>query len=388
MSECETCGEEDCKEHSILLNRIVKTDHIAGSSPPEIFVGRWNYPDVYAGILAPQEYGNTEAMSTPEVWHRRKLTINDILSQRQKLIYGRKTTSIKAPRLAPKKLTRVMQEIAMTSKSIATEMFLKKPVNANKEQAPNAPLIKNAADIRNARLQENPIIAKKIDYLTNDTDAKSADSIKELHNSNISTSHIIKILSAGLLGRKHRRTLVPTRWAITAVDDTLSKQMLPEIKSFQEIGEYQVFHSYYVGNNYHFLLIPETFSFEVIELSLKNGGVWQDYETVYPRKKYADDVTGAYYVNRLALCEYLKKIRRQATCLVFREIRPEYSSPLGVGILRETSRAAFASPPKTFSSLPEALQAIQENLRIPVQRFTEKSVLLKIKRTQTKLSNF
>jgi hypothetical protein len=109
-----------------------------------------------------------------------------------------------------------------------------------------------------------------------------------------------------------------------------------------------VFHSEYLGNHYEFLLIPDTFSFEVIEIKITlpptksyldtqsfhkrnfdisiknpyNTGVWQDYETIFSRKKYADSVTEAYYANRLALAEYLDSIKRQATCLVFREIRP------------------------------------------------------------------
>ena len=36
----------------------------------------------------------------------------------------------------------------------------------------------------------------------------------------------------------------------------------------------------------------------------------QDYEGFNGRKEYADDVTGAYYANRLALVEYLEKIKR------------------------------------------------------------------------------
>ena len=63
MALCKICGEENCKKHSILIGKPVKIEQFAGSSPPEIFVGKWNYPNVYVGILSPEEYGNNEIMS-------------------------------------------------------------------------------------------------------------------------------------------------------------------------------------------------------------------------------------------------------------------------------------------------------------------------------------
>ncbi|MEK6846891.1 MAG: hypothetical protein AABY16_01860, partial [Nanoarchaeota archaeon] len=289
------------------------------------------------------------------------------------------------------KFLSLMKEVAMTHKSIATEFHLKKPITKNPEQDDRSPLIPKAAEILKAELQENAPVKPKIDYLVNDTEVKSAKAIQELHKSNIQTSTIIKILSAGLLGLKKNRKLVPTRWSITAVDDTISKNKLEKIKYFQEISEYQVFHAEYLGNHYEFLLIPNSWNFEVIEISIKNPysqAVWSDYETIFSRKKYADSVTGAYYVNRLALTEYLESIKRQATCIVFREIRPQYYAPCGVGILRETSRQAFKNKPEKFSTLSEAIKSIQSRIKQPITNYTKKSVILKMKKSQTKISNF
>ncbi len=385
---CKTCGEEDCDKHSFFIGKTIKLEHFSGSTPPEIFVGKWNYPNVYTGILAPQEIGNTEIMSSPEAWHENKLAISDIMTYRNQLIYGRTQSNIKK---LETKFLGVMKEVAMTHKSVATEFHLKKPVTVNKEQDDRSPLIPKAAEIIKAELQENAPVKPKIDYLVNDIEVKSATAIQELHKANTQTSTIIKILSAGLLGLKKNRKLVPTRWSITAVDDTISKNKLEKIKHFQEISEYQLFHADYLGNHYEFLLIPDTFAFEVIEISIKNPyshGVWQDYETIFARKKYADSVTGAYYVNRLALTEYLESIKRQATCIVMREIRPQYYAPCGVGILRETSREAFKNKPETFSTLQEALNTIQTRIKQPVANYTEKSIILKQKRAQKKMSEF
>ncbi len=388
MSICKICFEEDCEKHSFFVGKPVKLQNFSGSTPPEIFVGKWNYPNVYAGILAPQEIGDTKIMSSPEEWHKNKLAISDIVRYRNQLIYGRTQNNIK--KLDTKFLS-VMKEVAMTHKSIATEFHLKKSVTANKEQDDRSPLIPKAAEIDRVELQENAPVVPKVDYLINDQEVKSATAIQELHRANTQTSTIIKILSAGLLGLKKNRRLVPTRWSITAVDDTISKVKLEKIKQYQEISEYQVFHSEYLGNHYEFLLLPNTFAFEVIEISIKNPysqRVSHDYETIFTRKKYAESVTGAYYANRLALSEYLESVKRQATCIVMREIRPQYYAPCGVGILRETSRAAFKSKPESYNTLQEALSSIQSRIKQPITNYTEKSIILKQNKSQTKINQY
>jgi hypothetical protein len=388
MSYCKICNQENCKKHSFLLGKTITLKEFSGSSPPEIFVGKWNYPNVYTGILSPEETGNTQILSSPELWHKGKLSIPQILSFRNKLIYGRTQSNIQVGKKPDTKFLPVMQEVAMTHKSVSTEFKLKKPIIKQQEQDAKVPLIQHAAEVSSVRLQENPVIKPKVDYLVNDTDVKSATSILELDKSGIETSNIIKLLSAGLLGLKSNRKLVPTRWSITAVDDTISKNKLKQIKTFQEISEILLFNAEYLGNHYEFLLLPDKFSFEVIEMSLKTLGVWHDYETFFPRKTYADDVTGAYYVNRLALCEYLERIHRQAKCIVMREVRPEYYAPLGVGILRQISREAFSKAPEKFPAIEEALKSIQSRLKLPISQFTRHSVLLKNHNTQKKLSNF
>ena len=382
--KCKICGQLDCKKHSILLNKV-QIKEFSGSSPPEIFVGKWNYPNVYTGILSPQEYGNTQVMSSPEEWHKHNLPIQKILDLRNQLIYGRTQSNIKK---LDTKFLKTMQEVAMTSDSISTEFKLKKPISPNLEKDSKVPLISHAAQVDSVRLQENPKILRKVDYLVNDTEVKSLIAIKELEKSNISTSNIIKILSAGLLGLKKNRKLVPTRWSITAVDSNLSSEKLKRIKFYQELTNIEVFSSEYLGNHYEFLLLPEKWSFEVIEISLSSSGVWHDYESFFPRKKYAESVTGAYYANRLALCEYLEKIKRQCQCLVIREIRPEYSAPLGVGILREISRSAFSKPGKKFSTFKEAINDIQSRLKQPISNYTNKSLILTNYGKQKKLLEF
>ena len=176
----------------------------------------------------------------------------------------------------------------------------------------------------------------------------------------------------------------------------ISKELVSKIKEFQWINEYRLFHDEYLGNHYEILLMPRQWSFEVIEAKLP-GSVWnkgknpyfcQDSENYYGRKKYAENVTGAYYANRLAAAEYLGRIRRQASVLVFRESRKEYFAPCGVGILREVSRSAMQKRHESFATLKEAINAMQARLHLPVSNFSSRSRLLSEVKQQRTLIDF
>jgi DNA repair protein NreA len=389
------CGKP-CRIYSKIKDFSPKTKtHFSGASPPEIFVGKFNYPNISAGILVPEVSEETESYSMPEIWHEKKLSIDTILTNRSKLVYGRFKTQVKKAKIEDR-LLRTMQEVSMSYKSVSTEFFLKKPPAMKLEMHKHLPLIGNPAPLEHVRLEENPKIKPKVEYLVSDNEAKSATSIIELYKSQITNSNIIKILSAGLLGLKTQRRLVPTRWSITAVDDTISKALLKKIRYYPEISEILLFHGYYVGNHYEILLLPEKFSFEVLEAYLP-GSLWnqmsgisltQDFERFNGRKYYAEKVTGAYYTMRLALCEYLERIKKQAYCIVFREERPEYYAPLGVGILRELAREAFSKIPEKFNTIEEALSQSQTRLKLPIEFFTNKSVLLKEFGKQTRLNKW
>ena len=267
MAYCKICNSYDCTKHQFIVGKVQELKEFSGSSPPEIFIGEWDYPNVYAGILSPQEFGETKILSSPELWHEKRLSIPEILSNRQKLIYGRAKTDIYESK---NKYLSSVQEVAMTHKSITTEFKLKRPIVNHQENDKKVPLISKAGEVDSVRLEENAPVKPKVDYLVSDSNIKSKDAIIELDNSNIDTSTIIKILSAGLLGLKSRRKLVPTKWSITAVDDSLSKERLKKIRSYQEISEIMLFNSEYLGNHYEFLLLPGRYSFEVIEISHTN----------------------------------------------------------------------------------------------------------------------
>ncbi len=380
-----------------LLESIPKPKlHFSGISPPEIFVGRIGYPNINSGILAPMNFESKHSeFNSAEDWSKSNLNISNILRLRSQLIYGRTKFNIKKEN----KIKEITQELAMTHKAVSTEFFLKKkPILQVKASETFKPLI-NSAPLKKVILEENTKILKKVDYIVGDLDIKANNALKELYNSKIKTDHLQKLFSAGLLGTKRNKKMVPTRWSITAVDDTLSKQIMKKIRNYPEIDNPILLSGNYIGNYIEILILPGSWSFEGIE-AWDSGSTYfenklehhttfsRDYEGFYDRKTYANNVTGGYYAMRLPVCEFLEKIKKQGTVLVFRRITSEYYAPLGVGVVRETTRRAINNPIQIFENTDEALFDMGKRIGFNIKTIKEKSWTLQNYGKQKRLKNW
>ena len=103
QSLCIRCkGKGLCGGPCKILSKFIDSaprvkKHFSGSTPPEIFVGRTGYPNVFSGIISPNEKGETEIYSFPEEWVAGNLSIEQILLYRGKMIYARQErTNIKS----------------------------------------------------------------------------------------------------------------------------------------------------------------------------------------------------------------------------------------------------------------------------------------------------
>lgn len=384
-SLCIRCkGKGFCGKPCKILNRFKDAFpkpkvHFSGESPPEIFVGRVGYPFVNSGIFVPSDGTSIAGLSTAEGWSKNNFSIENVLRMRSKLIYGQKKSDIKSIG----SFRKIVMELALSSKPLLTEFFLKrKPVVNFNFDSVFRPVM-NSAPISRVVLEENPKVLKKVEYITSDSDALATAAVKELYPS-IGLEHTQKLLSAGLLGLKTSRKMVPTRWAITATDDMVSKLQLERIRHYPELNEFFVFSGSFLGNYMKVIFLPASFSFEAIEVwfgdgnSLKSSAVTtSDYETFFGRKDYASNVTGGYYAMRVAVTEYLDRMKRQATVLVFREVLPEYYAPLGVGIVRECARRALSNPPEKFDSLENALNYLENGIKFSLEELKQGSQVLK-----------
>jgi len=366
-----------------------------GNSPPAVFVGRYGYPKVNLAPLSPPSIlKDSSLLEAPERWFG--LPQEKIIAMREQLVRSNIKVEINSAR-DPSYQIGEIQETAMASDPVEVEIDLKNrpspKLSFSDSSAPMGP----SAEMRKFSLTENPSIPDKIDYLVSDTDVLSTTALNELHKSGIPVSSLSKLLSAGLLGVKKRRKFVPTRWAITAADDTISKSIIESIKDFQQINEIKLFKSSYLGNNFFILLVPRAWGFEQLE-AWAPGGVWtegakeanviSDHEFYPGRKNYADNVAGAYYAARLAVCEYLKEIKRQASAIVFREITPEYKIALGVWIIRETIRDALTKKPMEFYDLDLALKYLGYKLKVPFKIWKKKSKLLDFLKNQKQILDY
>lgn len=374
------------------FNKVKIKELFIGETPPAVFVGRFGYPNIFTGVLSSPEE-NVNILDDPETWYEKGFQINDVLDIRSRLIYSRVKTSVKTRN----KIIEIQQEIAQSKRPCDIEVELKRRPTLKLHFYLYSAPVSSPAPLKNIRLVDNPRIPRIVDKITSDYDLEAEDSVEILYKRGIKISTIQKIFSCGLLGVKPQRKLVPTRWAITGVDDIVSRKLIEKIKDYPPIDKPILFSNTYLGNHYEILLIPRQWSYELIEAKFP-GSVWNfkgetikllsDYEDHFGRKYYVEETAGGYYATRLGVCEYLYRVRRQATAFVIRECLPSYFAPLGVWVVRECVRHAFDKPGIEFETVEEALKEIRKRLKLRWEDVERKSKLLKEMKVQKKVVEF
>jgi hypothetical protein len=90
---------------------IEATKDFTGTSPPSVFVGSYEYPKVWVGVLSPPvQQPSTSILDSPETWFKNRSTIEQILSLRGELVYSRFKSDVNSGK---GKLVDVVQEVAM-----------------------------------------------------------------------------------------------------------------------------------------------------------------------------------------------------------------------------------------------------------------------------------
>nr|WP_269140572.1 Nre family DNA repair protein [Archaeoglobus neptunius] len=382
------CSLPRCPMLKPMIRAVQVDTELFGSSPPSIFVGRMNYPNVRVCPALPPVVGDTAIYDTPELWV--EMPIGRILKLRNSLILSQLNANVHKPY---SREVEVVQELSLYNRPVEVEVSLErrpKPRMSFDElfppMGPSAP----AKEIKIASTPKAPSVVEKVYY---DTDLKAMSAVKLLYDRGIAVSHIQKLLSAGSLGIN--RKLVPTRWAITAVDDAISKLLIEEVKGYETIDEYRVFSLKVEKNLFMAVMLPEVWSFEWGEAWYPNT-TWNrggrvvcitDFEGYWGRKTYAS-LGGCYYSSRLATAEYLSRIKRQAAVVVWREIYPDFRIPLGVWFVREMLRKMYSRGYEEFDTLDDALNYLRNLSDYGVERWVGRSGLLEDKRRQRKLWEF
>ena len=361
---------------------------LEGSSPPSVFIGRWNYPKVLAGPMVAPVKGDTRVMDTPEAWIPAGATQEEIIGYRLQLVRGTRTVGV---REVEDRFVAQLQEIALSSSSRDTEAsFARTPQGMafSEESVPHGP---SAAIERFA--VEGGSWDRRLERVFHDTDLSASEAVVDLHQAGMPFSQIQKALSVGAMGVGRARRLVPTRWSITACDTTIGNRLHAEVLRDPVIDCVRVHEFDSLHNHYAVMLLPTGWQYEWMEAFLHILGreelVFADHEGFRGKKEYSP-VGGCFYSCRMAVLEALAREGVQAGAIVLREASRGYV-PLGVFNVRENVRSAMRQKAAEFEDVPSALASIADRLQLPLSRFEGESTLLRDVaqgRGQTTLSSF
>lgn len=357
---------------------------VFGASPPTVFVGEWGYPKVNIGpALSTMGKEVAGILDAHERWL--EFSMGELLLMRLSLLHGKKRASVAEARM-PSRLVESFQELAMSSKPVDAEMELESRPTLKPSFHVREPPIGPSAPILKVRLAENPSVPRPVEKAVSDSDLRAADAILSMYRSGIKQEQVTRLLSAGLLGMKGERKMVPTEWSITAVDDVIGRALRREVLRYPLIDCYEVYGFEALHNRVHILLLPFRWAFEVLEYwhSMPTELPYADHEYPSFPERYPENIGGAYHAVRLPVLEHLSARRRQAAAIVFVEVFPGWL-PLGVWRLREISRKALGMRCLKASTLGEALSLLSSKLRLPIEKWTCASWLLGFLKGQSRL---
>lgn len=346
------------------LSSISKLD---SNSPPSVFIGsRLKYPLVNVGILSPLNRDeNAWLYDDAKFWSENNFQIGDVIKIRDSLLNSRFQSRANDSR-RNRKFVEIAQEIAVASKPVDMEIELKNRLNFDREKDRVLTPHGMTSNLKGAKITGNVKVHRRVDRVIND-EIKASEAIDYLYKHKFDEYTLSKILSVGVLGLESAKKLVPTRWSITATDDTIGKQLLENIRDYKWIENHELFFGEFMGNQYLIMLFPNVFSYELFELYFP-GSSWNpsqelkastDFESFFGRKNYATATAGGYYAARLPILEYLNSIKRQASVLAIRLETPSYWAALGVWVVRESVRKALKKKME-FQSREDLLSGVRK----------------------------
>ncbi len=245
-----------------------------------------------------------------------------------------------------KLLNREIAFAALSIKPVDSEVeLLKKPKPSLRFYDKLAPL-SLSVPAKNIRITSNPKMDRVLYKVIND-DIPASIAIVKLYLSGIDVYTIQRALSLGLIGRRKSRRLVPTRWAITAVDRSISRAFLVELYGRDTIDHSELYYVEYLGNRFWILLLPGKYEILWIEVwhpstiftqQAKEPVVVINRERISGTPDYMD---GGFEAAKMSILENLYKRRRQAKVVIVREITPRYYVSVGNWHIRESVREAL-----------------------------------------------
>jgi hypothetical protein len=369
------------------FDETLSGETMVGSTAPSVFVGRSNYPRVSSGLLAPVgDEDAAEEYATTGEWYRKGYDIDDVFQRRTGLVNSTRSSNVDVHDVWDG-FVGTQREVAIADRPVDIELGLDSSPGFSLDgslediAAPRGPRV----GAKTAQVTENPSVPRAIEKTLSDDDWRADGAMTYLYRRGFDVYEINNVLSVGALGQGENRRLVPTRWSITAVDDTIGKYLRGTIRNAPSIDQTFVWHADYMGNEYWVIATPGEWEFELLELKAP-GSIWNpdpngqlymaaDSEGYGGRSGYVEETSGAYYAARLGVLEALSDRDRQATVFVIRHATNEYWAPVGVWQIRESIRDAVGGEPAVAESFQTAIRELVPRLPVSMAELRRKSTL-------------
>lgn len=365
-----------------------------GSAP---IVGEKNYP-----FLATHNISNEEKSSSFfETGNLVKKSYDDILPLKAKSILGSTNKNyIKKPRT---KIVEELRDIYKSKKAVEMQSTFEKELIFNKILTSKVSGVMGSQnELTKLEAQENTSTSNKIEKFTQN-DIKAREAIISLYEKGINEHQIINLLALGSFGIDINRKLVPTKWAISAYDQTIEKYLHKKILNNNVINEYEIYHDLDKGNDFIIILIPDHFNAEIVETWDVSGldqealsGKWKTNKKTIIEVDYVGNdnklktkepqTAGGFWATKSPIHRFLDERKKQASYISIRFI-DNYEIPLGVVFVRECVRKALNNCILKTSSSLEVESFLRENFPRHFKHYFF-STTLKEQKKQKKLTNF
>ncbi len=341
------------KEYS---SKIKLTNEIEGY-PSGVIIGHKNYPNLKVHSISNSNIDSSFFKTAKII----KLDYSKIIDLKSKNILGT-TSNIKIQDINSR-ITNELRDIYKSKKLVDFSSKFEKELKFDKIIINKvAGIIGSHNELKSLTANSNISTSKQIEKNIT-TDIKATQAVINLYEKGINESQIINLLAMGSFGINFNKKLVPTKWAISAYDQILEKYLFKELKQNKLIENYEVYEFNDKGNYFLIILFPEFISGETYEcMSNWIGSDYFNNENKLDKEK--PQISGAFYSNKLAIFEHLRKRKKQASFLSIRLI-VDYDIPLGVVFVRECVRQAMLNRLFKTSNINE----LENYLKLKKQKY-------------------
>lgn len=375
LNKTKTNFYEEIKKYQ---KQLKPTNEIEGYASGTI-VGEKSYPNVKTHSISNFSPNNSFFKTADIV----KKDYSQIIKLKAKNILGSTDKSY-----IKKTNTRVNQELKDIYKSKKAIEFSSKFENELKFDKILVSKVSGIVGSKNELIElhanQNTQTSKQIEKYTQ-TDIKSKQAIISLYEKGVNEHQIINLLALGSFGVEINKKLVPTKWAISAYDQTIEKYLHKKIINYKLIENFEIYKIEDKGNNFVIILLPHEFSCEIIEQfdnTLERDFV--GFNNIL--KKDEPETAGGFYATKLSIQENLQKRKRQASFISIRIIK-DYDMPLGVVFVRECVREAMKNKLFQTSKFDELEEYLKNKFNNHYNYFKISKVLQEISK-QKKLRQF